>query len=140
MTKRLILTMVLVAASAATWADGTSDMQAYLCELAQRDAQLTADDYDGSSTVSSFAKRMRTAPERIERYCTAEIVEDLQRELQRQLEQKVHDVVAERQQIVEQMQPFIELGVDYFMVDCGGFPELTTLELLVNEVLPVLNN
>lgn len=44
------------------------------------------------------------------------------------------------QQIVEQMRPFIDLGVDYFMVDCGGFPQLTTLELLINEVLPALND
>jgi alkanesulfonate monooxygenase SsuD/methylene tetrahydromethanopterin reductase-like flavin-dependent oxidoreductase (luciferase family) len=43
------------------------------------------------------------------------------------------------QQIVEQLRPFIDLGVDYFMLDCGGFPRLTTLELLVNEVLPALN-
>lgn len=42
-------------------------------------------------------------------------------------------------QLVEQMWPFIEVGVDYFIFDCGGFPELTTLELLVNEVLPLLN-
>lgn len=42
-------------------------------------------------------------------------------------------------QIVAQMQPFIELGVDYFLLDCGGFPQLTTAELLVNEVLPALN-
>jgi alkanesulfonate monooxygenase SsuD/methylene tetrahydromethanopterin reductase-like flavin-dependent oxidoreductase (luciferase family) len=44
------------------------------------------------------------------------------------------------QQLVEQMRPFIDLGVDYFMLDCGGFPKLTTLELLVNEVLPLLND
>jgi alkanesulfonate monooxygenase SsuD/methylene tetrahydromethanopterin reductase-like flavin-dependent oxidoreductase (luciferase family) len=44
------------------------------------------------------------------------------------------------QQIVEQMRSFVELGVDYFMVDCTGFPKLTTLELLVHEVLPALNN
>ena len=31
------------------------------------------------------------------------------------------------------------MGVDYFIVDCGGFPDLTTLELLINEVLPALN-
>ncbi|HLO18239.1 MAG TPA: LLM class flavin-dependent oxidoreductase [Anaerolineales bacterium] len=42
-------------------------------------------------------------------------------------------------QVVEQMRPFIDLGIDYFMLDCGGFPDLTTLELLVNEVLPALN-
>jgi hypothetical protein len=29
--------------------------------------------------------------------------------------------------------------VDYFMLDCGGFPQLTTVEMLVNEVLPALN-
>ena len=49
------------------------------------------------------------------------------------------DFVGTPQQLIEQMQPFIDLGVSSFMVDCGGFPNLTTLELLVNEVLPVLN-
>lgn len=43
------------------------------------------------------------------------------------------------QQLVEQMRPFIALGIDYFILDCGGFPELTTLEMLVSEVLPALN-
>jgi alkanesulfonate monooxygenase SsuD/methylene tetrahydromethanopterin reductase-like flavin-dependent oxidoreductase (luciferase family) len=42
-------------------------------------------------------------------------------------------------QIVEQMRPLIALGVTYFILDCGGFPDLTTLELLISEVLPVLN-
>ncbi len=42
--------------------------------------------------------------------------------------------------LVEQMRSFIELGVDYFMVDCSGFPRLTTLELLCNEVIPALND
>lgn len=49
------------------------------------------------------------------------------------------DFVGTPQQLVEQMRPFVELGVDYFMLDCGGFPELTTLDLLINEVLPALN-
>jgi alkanesulfonate monooxygenase SsuD/methylene tetrahydromethanopterin reductase-like flavin-dependent oxidoreductase (luciferase family) len=49
------------------------------------------------------------------------------------------DFVGTPQQLIEQMQPFIDLGVSSFMVDCGGFPNLTTLGLLVNEVLPVLN-
>jgi alkanesulfonate monooxygenase SsuD/methylene tetrahydromethanopterin reductase-like flavin-dependent oxidoreductase (luciferase family) len=49
------------------------------------------------------------------------------------------DFVGTPQQVIEQMRPFIDLGVISFMVDCGGFPDLTTLELLVNEVLPVLN-
>lgn len=43
------------------------------------------------------------------------------------------------QQVLEQMRPFIDLGVDYFIFDGGGFPELTTLELLIDEVLPALN-
>jgi alkanesulfonate monooxygenase SsuD/methylene tetrahydromethanopterin reductase-like flavin-dependent oxidoreductase (luciferase family) len=41
-------------------------------------------------------------------------------------------------QIVEQMRPFVELGVDYFMATCLGFPDLTPVELLANEVLPAL--
>ena len=44
------------------------------------------------------------------------------------------------EQLVEQMRPFIDLGVDYFMFDCGGFPKLTTLEMLIHEVLPALND
>jgi alkanesulfonate monooxygenase SsuD/methylene tetrahydromethanopterin reductase-like flavin-dependent oxidoreductase (luciferase family) len=42
-------------------------------------------------------------------------------------------------QIIAQMRPFIELGVSTFLLDCGGFPDLTTLDLLIHEVLPVLN-
>lgn len=43
-------------------------------------------------------------------------------------------------QIVEQMGCFVELGVDYFMLDCAGFPDLGTLELLVDEVLPTMQS
>lgn len=49
------------------------------------------------------------------------------------------DFVGTPKQLIEQMYPFIELGVDYFMFDCGGFPKLTTLEMLINEVLPILS-
>jgi len=41
-------------------------------------------------------------------------------------------------QILEQIQPFLDLGVDYFMLNCGGSPELTTRETLIGEVLPAL--
>jgi len=44
------------------------------------------------------------------------------------------------QQMVEQMRAFVEMGVDTFMLDCAGFPRLTTLELLVTGVLPTLND
>jgi hypothetical protein len=37
------------------------------------------------------------------------------------------------------MQPFIELGVDYFMLDCAGFPNLTTLQILIDAVLPAFS-
>jgi alkanesulfonate monooxygenase SsuD/methylene tetrahydromethanopterin reductase-like flavin-dependent oxidoreductase (luciferase family) len=42
-------------------------------------------------------------------------------------------------QLREQMQQFVDVGVDYFMLLSGGFPDLTTLELLVSEVMPALN-
>jgi alkanesulfonate monooxygenase SsuD/methylene tetrahydromethanopterin reductase-like flavin-dependent oxidoreductase (luciferase family) len=41
-------------------------------------------------------------------------------------------------QVIEQLQSFMDMGVTGFMVDCGGFPNLTTLEMLVQEVIPVL--
>jgi alkanesulfonate monooxygenase SsuD/methylene tetrahydromethanopterin reductase-like flavin-dependent oxidoreductase (luciferase family) len=44
------------------------------------------------------------------------------------------------EQITEQMQGFIDAGITSFNVDCGGFPNLTTLELLVRDVLPALND
>jgi alkanesulfonate monooxygenase SsuD/methylene tetrahydromethanopterin reductase-like flavin-dependent oxidoreductase (luciferase family) len=43
------------------------------------------------------------------------------------------------EQIVEQMQAFVDLGVDYFIIGCGGFPDLTTLELVIERVMPALN-
>lgn len=49
------------------------------------------------------------------------------------------DFVGTPAQLIAQMQPFIELGVDYFMLDCGGFPNLTTVETLVREVIPAIN-
>lgn len=39
-------------------------------------------------------------------------------------------------QVLAQMRPFIELGIDTFMFDTAGFPDLTGLELLIREVLP----
>ncbi|HZO74610.1 MAG TPA: LLM class flavin-dependent oxidoreductase [Ktedonobacteraceae bacterium] len=44
------------------------------------------------------------------------------------------------EQVIEQMRPFIDLGVDYFMLGWGGFPDLTNVEMLAHRVLPVLNN
>jgi alkanesulfonate monooxygenase SsuD/methylene tetrahydromethanopterin reductase-like flavin-dependent oxidoreductase (luciferase family) len=50
------------------------------------------------------------------------------------------DFVGTPHQIIAQMRSFVELGVTSFMFDCGGFPDLTTLELLVSEVLPEFNH
>jgi alkanesulfonate monooxygenase SsuD/methylene tetrahydromethanopterin reductase-like flavin-dependent oxidoreductase (luciferase family) len=49
------------------------------------------------------------------------------------------DFVGTPEQVIAQMQPFIDMGVTQFMLDCGGFPDTTTLELLVGEVLPALS-
>lgn len=50
------------------------------------------------------------------------------------------DLVGTPEHVVDQVSAFVELGVDYFMLDCGGFPDLTTLELLVDEVIPAFQN
>ena len=49
------------------------------------------------------------------------------------------DFLGTPKQVIDQMRPFADAGVDYFILDCSGFPNLTTLELLINEVLPALN-
>jgi alkanesulfonate monooxygenase SsuD/methylene tetrahydromethanopterin reductase-like flavin-dependent oxidoreductase (luciferase family) len=48
------------------------------------------------------------------------------------------DFVGTPAQVVAQMRPFVDEGVDYFVLDCGGFPALTTLQMLSQEVLPAL--
>jgi alkanesulfonate monooxygenase SsuD/methylene tetrahydromethanopterin reductase-like flavin-dependent oxidoreductase (luciferase family) len=42
-------------------------------------------------------------------------------------------------QIAAQMRPFVAAGVTRFMLDCAGFPDLTSLDLLIEEVLPAVN-
>lgn len=44
------------------------------------------------------------------------------------------------EQVIAQMRAFVDLGVDYFMFSNGGFPHLTTLEMLINEVLPAFKS
>jgi alkanesulfonate monooxygenase SsuD/methylene tetrahydromethanopterin reductase-like flavin-dependent oxidoreductase (luciferase family) len=48
-------------------------------------------------------------------------------------------VVGTPAQVVEQLQPLVAVGVDYFIVGAPDPPHLTTLELLRDEVLPRLN-
>ena len=49
------------------------------------------------------------------------------------------DLVGTPAQIILQMESYIDLGVDQFLLDCGGFPRLTTIETLISDVLPVFN-
>ena len=37
------------------------------------------------------------------------------------------------------MRAFIDMGVDYFMLGTAGLPDFTTLETLLNEVIPALD-
>ena len=46
------------------------------------------------------------------------------------------DFIGTPARIIDRMKSFIDLGVDYFMLDCGGFPDLTTVETLIAEVMP----
>lgn len=48
------------------------------------------------------------------------------------------DFIGTPQQLIDQMGPFIELGVEYFIMDSVGFPKLTTAETLIRDVIPVL--
>ena len=50
------------------------------------------------------------------------------------------DFVGTPAQISAHMRAFMDLGITTFMLDCGGFPDLTTLQLLISEVLPAVKN
>ncbi len=43
------------------------------------------------------------------------------------------------EQVIDQMRAFIDMGVDYFMLNTPGLPNFTTLETLLNEVVPALD-
>ena len=57
----------------------------------------------------------------------------------RPLLQLGEDFIGTPEQLLEQKQPFVDFSVDYFMLDCQGFPELTNATMLVHEMLPALN-
>jgi alkanesulfonate monooxygenase SsuD/methylene tetrahydromethanopterin reductase-like flavin-dependent oxidoreductase (luciferase family) len=87
---------------------------------------------DPSTVVRSWGGGCACMPTRAEaeriagdRYSTANEEEDF-------------GFVGTPKHIIQQMRRFIDLGVTAFYVDCGGFPNLITLELMVNEVLPAL--
>ena len=120
--------------------------------------RLTAKDADWWNVSSTSLARYRPMVERLAQYCI-ELGRDpstirkiwaggcacapIQEEAAALVEDRGStddeddfDFVGTPKQLIEKMRPFIELGVDYFMFDCGGFPKLTTLEKLINEVLP----
>ena len=41
-----------------------------------------------------------------------------------------------REQIVEQIEAYVDLGIDYFMLGVKDVRDLTTVELLAREVFP----
>lgn len=43
------------------------------------------------------------------------------------------------EQVIEQMRGFMDLGVDYFMLGTAGLPNFTTMETLLNTVIPAIN-
>lgn len=69
----------------------------------------------------------------------AELVGDRRRGKEEETYQVGEDFVGTASEMIEQMQPFIDLGVDSFLLDCGGFPRLTTIETLIDQVMPAFN-
>jgi alkanesulfonate monooxygenase SsuD/methylene tetrahydromethanopterin reductase-like flavin-dependent oxidoreductase (luciferase family) len=49
-------------------------------------------------------------------------------------------IMGTTEEVIEKMRAFIDLGVDYFMLGSAGWPRLTTLETLLNDVLPAVNS
>jgi len=121
--------MLRVAARHADWWDvsstGIEDYRTYLQEFERACQEVGR---DPTTVRRSWSGGCACAP------TEQEVTQIAQERLQ-----PGEDFVGTPQQLLEQMQPFVELGVDYFMLDCSGFPNLTTVKMLVNEVLPALN-
>ena len=50
--------------------------------------------------------------------------------------QEEFDFLGTPEQVIAQMRAFVEAGVDTFILDPGGFPDRTSLDLLIGEVIP----
>ncbi|GCE30822.1 hypothetical protein KDA_63060 [Dictyobacter alpinus] len=51
-----------------------------------------------------------------------------------------HEFIGTPKQVIDQIRPFIDIGIDYFILHCEGFPNLITLETLANDVIPYLSH
>jgi alkanesulfonate monooxygenase SsuD/methylene tetrahydromethanopterin reductase-like flavin-dependent oxidoreductase (luciferase family) len=124
--------MLRVAARHADWwnvsSTGIEDYRRYVQEF-ERACEVVG--RDPATVRRSWCGGCACAPTEQE---VAKIVEE------RPQLQPGEDFVGTPQLLLEQMQPFVELGVDYFILDCSSFPEPTTAMMLVNEVLPALNS
>lgn len=71
--------------------------------------------------------------------CICRTTENALQPFREQFPEEQGCLVGTPSQIREHMQEYIDLGVDYFMLHTGDFPDLRTLELLVSEVFPTLH-
>jgi alkanesulfonate monooxygenase SsuD/methylene tetrahydromethanopterin reductase-like flavin-dependent oxidoreductase (luciferase family) len=115
------------------WAQGQVPSPCGLRRMVETFAQACAEvGRDGATVRRSWSGGCACAPTQVE---AEAIAGDL---YSAQNQEDDFGFVGTPQQIVAQMRPFVARGVDSFLLDCGGFPNLTTLELLVHEVLPLV--
>jgi alkanesulfonate monooxygenase SsuD/methylene tetrahydromethanopterin reductase-like flavin-dependent oxidoreductase (luciferase family) len=68
--------------------------------------------------------------------CACAPTEEAARTLAHYRHGNVVGLVGTPAQLIDQMRQYIELGVDRFEVACSGFPDLSSVKLLIAEVLP----
>jgi alkanesulfonate monooxygenase SsuD/methylene tetrahydromethanopterin reductase-like flavin-dependent oxidoreductase (luciferase family) len=124
----------LVARYADWWNASSSGVARYRRMTGQLERACTAEDRDPATVRRTWSGGCACAPtqeeaERVarDRFCATSEEDDF-------------GFVGTPVQVLAQLHRFIALGVDYFILDCSGFPNLTTLELLVNEVIPALRD
>lgn len=121
----------LAARFADDWNVSSTGVKAYRGLVADMDTACREVGRDPSSLRRSWGGGCVCAPTQAEvrrlageRYAASEDADDF-------------DLVGTPEQLIVHMRALIDLGVSTFMLDCGGFPDLTTLETLVEQVLPV---
>jgi len=127
----------LTARHADWWNVSSTGVAAYRAYRAEFERACAATGRDPASVRRTWSGGCICAPSEAE---IAELAAVRARRGPEYAHQVGEDFVGTPAQIIEQMRSFVALGVDYFMLDCGGFPRLTTVELLIDEVLPALNS
>lgn len=105
-------------------------------------ASISANTYQKYvASIERICREANRDPQTLQRSCWFDIcacrpTETAAKALLRKSREQEAGFIGTPAQITEQIYAYIELGVNRFEIGCTGFPDLTSLELFISEVLP----